>query len=61
MKVIDKKPVPIYEVTCPECKSVIQYSASEVSTSHIRCPVCCVSIWAETVQPVGFEDTEIGW
>ena len=42
MTVADKKPVPIYEVVCHECKSKIQYKACEVSWQHITCPVCGV-------------------
>ena len=61
MKVIDKQPVPIYEVVCYECKSKIQYTASEVSYAHIVCPVCGISLWASTVNPVRYgelkEDT----
>lgn len=58
MKVIEKKPVPIYEVTCYECKSKIQYKASEVYYCHITCPVCGVSLWAHTISPVEYEDEE---
>lgn len=57
MKVVDKKPVPIYETTCPECKSVIEYIASEVSfTGYITCPVCGMSTWASIIKPVRYED-----
>ncbi len=53
MIVVEKKPVPIYEVTCFECKSKIQYMKSEVSFTHsIICPICGVSIWADTITPV---------
>lgn len=52
MTVVEKKPVPIYEVVCPECKSRIEYKKSEVHTCHITCPVCCVSVWADTIIPV---------
>lgn len=55
MEVIEKKPVPIYEVVCDECKSKIQYKASEVSWYHITCPVCGVSLWANTIVPVRME------
>lgn len=48
MEVIDRKPIPIYEVICCECKSRIQYKASEVTLCHITCPVCGVSLWAST-------------
>lgn len=59
MIIVDKKPVPIYELTCQECKSKIQYKKSEVYTGHsIRCPVCGVSNWADTDYPVRYEDGE---
>jgi predicted RNA-binding Zn-ribbon protein involved in translation (DUF1610 family) len=56
MFVAEKKPVPIYEATCYECKSKIQYKKSEVSFSYITCPVCGVAIWADTIQPVRYEE-----
>ena len=40
MEVVERKPVPIYEVECYECHSKIRYKASEVSWCHITCPVC---------------------
>ena len=59
MIVIEKKPVPIYEVECIECKSKIQYRKSEVSfTSYITYPVCGISNWADTIRPVRYEDGE---
>lgn len=58
MIVVEKKPIPIYEVTCRECKSKIQYKASEVSLCHITCPVCGMSLWANTISPVRMEETE---
>ena len=59
MIVTEKKPVPIYEVECIECKSKIQYRKSEVSfTSYITCPVCGMSIWADTIWPVRYEEGE---
>lgn len=59
MTVTEKKPVPIYEVTCDECKSKIQYKKSEVSFCHcIQCPVCGVSLWADTILPVRYEESE---
>ena len=57
MTVIEKKPVPVYESECPECKSVFRYKAVEVSYMHISCPVCGVSMWASQV-PVGVEKAE---
>lgn len=55
MIVIDKKPVPIYEVECPECKSKIRYKKSEVHLVHITCPACGVSFWTYTVQPIPYD------
>ena len=55
MWVVVKKPVPIYETKCPECKSVLRYTKSEVCRCHITCPVCGVSLWADTVSPIGRE------
>lgn len=52
MIVVERKPIPIYEVECPECKSKIEYKKSDVHTCHITCPVCGVSIWADTTTPV---------
>ena len=54
MEVIDKKPIPIYEVTCRECKSRIRYKACEVVWQHITCPVCGVSLWANTTVAVDY-------
>ena len=56
MIVTEKNPVPIYEVICFECKSKIQYKRSEVFICHIQCPVCGVSLWADTIQPVRYEE-----
>ena len=58
MIVVEKKPVPIYEVTCYECKSKIQYKQSEVYYGHIQCPVCGVSLWASTILPVRYEESK---
>ena len=58
MEVIEKKPVPIYEVTCYECKSKIQHKASETYYCHITCPVCGISLWANTIAPVKYEKTD---
>lgn len=58
MKVVEKKPVPIYSVECYECHSKIEYKASEVSWSHITCPVCGMSLWASTIYPVKMEDDD---
>ena len=58
MIVVEKKPVPIYEVTCHECKSKIQYKKSEVFGCYIQCPVCGVSLWASTISPVRMEEGE---
>ena len=59
MEVVDKKPVPIYEVVCDECHSKIQYKACEVSLQHITCPVCGVVLWANTIRPVRYDEMEV--
>ena len=58
MEIIDKKPVPIYEVKCYECGSTIQYKAVDVHYAHITCPVCGVLLWAMTICPVRFENLD---
>lgn len=55
MEVVERKPVPIYEVECEECKSRIQYKAAEVQWCHITCPVCGIQNWANTICPVKME------
>lgn len=55
INVIDEKPIPIYEVTCPECGSVLEYTANEVAYSHIYCPVCRSSMWAMTLRPKRYQ------
>lgn len=57
MEIIDRKPIPIYETICPECKSILQYKRSEVSvTGYITCPVCGVDVWANTIKPAKYND-----
>ena len=58
MEVVERKPVPIYEVSCFECKSKIWYKASEVYWGHITCPVCGTSLWAITIGPVCYKEAE---
>lgn len=59
MNVVERKPVPIYQVTCFECQSKIEYKASEVYWCHITCPVCGTTLWAMTINPVRMEGEEI--
>ena len=40
VKVIRKEKVPVYELECFECKSILHYTRSDVSLMHITCPVC---------------------
>ena len=57
MKVVDRKPVPIYEAECSECHSKIEYKASEVSyTGYITCPVCGSSVWGSICYPVRMDE-----
>ena len=58
MEVVDRKPVPVYETECHECKSKIQYKAAEVAFCHITCPVCGIYVWASTIRPVRMEEGE---
>ena len=58
MQVIEKHPIPIYQISCPECKSVLRYKASEVCNLHITCPVCGVSMWAEGILPINMDENE---
>lgn len=58
MKIVKANGIPIYEVTCQECKSVIRYKACEVFLSFITCPVCGKPIWANTIRPVAYEPLE---
>lgn len=62
MEVICKKPVPMYESTCPECGSVFRYSKSEISfTLHVNCPVCGLAMWANTIMPVTENTDVVTW
>ena len=56
MFIVEKNPIPIYQVICHECKSKIQYKASEVHLCHITCPVCGMALWADTILSVRMED-----
>ena len=59
MIIVDKKPVPLYELDCIECKSKIRYKKADVSwTGYLTCPICGVSNWAATVCPVAGEGTK---
>lgn len=58
MIIIKKEPVPMYETKCYECKSVIRYKKSEARSSFITCPVCGVSIWADTTFPIEYYGEE---
>ena len=59
MTVVVRMSVPIYETECGECGSIIQYRAAEVSfTGYITCPVCGMSVWAQTINPIKYECEE---
>jgi hypothetical protein len=45
IEVIDRKPVPVYEIKCLECRSTIRYRAREVKWESLTCPVCGCPIW----------------
>ncbi len=55
MEIVKEMPVPIYEVECYECHSVIRYKRSDVDLCSIICPVCGVILHAPTVFPVDME------
>lgn len=55
MEIVERKPVPIYEVICHECGSRIRYTAAEISLCHINCPVCGVELWANPMRPVEYK------
>ena len=55
MEIIERKPVPIYENICPECESRFRYRGWEVSNCCITCPVCGISLWANTSIPFAYD------
>lgn len=61
MMIIKKNTVPLYESTCPECKSVFRYTKAETSMLHIECPVCGYYMWANLfpVEEKGKEDGNV--
>ena len=49
MEVVKRNPIPLYEIECHECNSVIRFQAGEVDAyEHITCPVCGVKtpVWS---------------
>ena len=59
MMIVDKKPVPLYELDCIECKSKIRYKKADVSwAGYLTCQVCGVSNWASVICPVTYEEGE---
>ena len=56
IEVVDRQVVPVYEVECVECHSKIRYTASDVSWCHIQCPVCGISLCANTICPVNYKE-----
>lgn len=55
MEIVKEMPVPIYEVECYECHSVIRYKRSDVYLCSIICPVCGVTLNATAISPVNAE------
>ena len=45
MQIIKHMPIPIYEIECKECGSVIHFRAAESQRDMIACPVCGVTVW----------------
>lgn len=59
MIVVKRNPIPLYEIECYECKSVIRFQAGEVDASEfITCPVCGVKIPSWNCCPVDMEVDE---
>ena len=58
MEIVKEMPVPIYEVECYECHSVIRYKRSDVNLCSLICPVCGVILHATCVFPVNAERRE---
>lgn len=58
MEIVKEMPVPIYEVECYECHSVIRYKRSDVHLGSIVCPVCGMTLHTTTVFPVNAERRE---
>ena len=52
MEIIKENPVPIYELECNECHSVIHYQKSDAPYSMISCPVCGTLVFATGMNPV---------
>lgn len=57
MEVVDKKPIPVYEVTCCECGSTIEYTRAETINCHIYCPICKTFLWAVPTVPKRYKDS----
>ena len=60
MRIVEYKPIPIYELECIECHSKIQYKKSEIYLLQITCPVCGTSNWAYSLCPVQYEEKNKG-
>ena len=55
MTIVVKEPVPIYELRCFECNSIIRYKKSETSYQFLNCPVCGMPNSASTYKPVCYQ------
>ena len=58
MIIVERKPVPIYEIECIECHSILHFKKSEVRSCFISCPVCDMSNMVTLFHPVEYEDGE---
>ena len=58
MEIVKEMPVPIYEVECYECHSVIRYERSDVYLGSITCPVCGMQLHASAIYPVDWKRRE---
>lgn len=58
MKVVKVGRVPVYEMECPECHSVLQFTTLDIEyPCIISCPVCGKSCSADLSNRIDEEDT----
>lgn len=50
--VVKENSVPVYELKCCECKSIIRYTKADEHLGRITCPVCNMSNESFTVHPI---------
>ena len=46
--IIKKEVTPSYIVECPECHSLLKFTASDLSNfNELECPICDIKIWID--------------